>query len=546
MKSIKKEQIEFVTAPYLASAQINYLYSKGAVQAVYGPWDLLCFAKVPVIVAYDDKQFQWTSDEVMLEKLELSREKLEEFSLLWTYPIETFDWSKDLLAVSEAASNKPQVRSTLAKFQTLYKYPIIFDSECVCRTLVKSQKLPKEIEELIGIKLPTKCYLYLLLGLVSGKLLSIISSGKLFEYSYIFKGNTLHGFNLSNKAGNYGVLVSLLKGCMAMRPYIEKFNKLLYIDRIGSVEAIIVGEPSKELYWNITRDKVTKELARQEIKDGQVSALFCIRWLGEVSDKAASLKKTDKLSDTRHARELACHVTLMCLEQRNFISATKGTLSLGDVYKTLPAQFHDEGLLFLELLGYSEFSGFKEKAAREEKVKWLVAEVLSLVSMRTKVGEAEEWNRFVIPKEFAAFLAVAKSAWSSSRDFVEGILFDLFCSTDESKAFDAEEFERAFELLPFRLKPNFLLGLIMLWILNEPESKELIEEANKVFSLGEDIRADVVKGLTFWRSIMIMVSSLYARKDISQDKYELFIDANELLKNKFEVLGIKDNHTIVH
>eukprot|EP00826_Nyctotherus_ovalis_P015249 TRINITY_DN14319_c0_g1_i5.p1 TRINITY_DN14319_c0_g1~~TRINITY_DN14319_c0_g1_i5.p1 ORF type:complete len:236 (-),score=56.06 TRINITY_DN14319_c0_g1_i5:22-729(-) len=212
MKSIKKEQIEFVTAPYLASAQINYLYSKGAVQAVYGPWDLLCFAKVPVIVAYDDKQFQWTSDEVMLEKLELSREKLEEFSLLWTYPIETFDWSKDLLAVSEAASNKPQVRSTLAKFQTLYKYPIIFDSECVCRTLVKSQKLPKEIEELIGIKLPTKCYLYLLLGLVSGKLLSIISSGKLFEYSYIFKGNTLHGFNLSNKAGNYGVLVSLLKG----------------------------------------------------------------------------------------------------------------------------------------------------------------------------------------------------------------------------------------------------------------------------------------------------------------------------------------------
>ena len=47
MADSKKDYLEFAVAPYLASAQIAYLYGEGAVQAVYGPLDLLLFNKMP-------------------------------------------------------------------------------------------------------------------------------------------------------------------------------------------------------------------------------------------------------------------------------------------------------------------------------------------------------------------------------------------------------------------------------------------------------------------------------------------------------------------
>jgi len=512
------KRLEYIVGPYLATTQIYYLYTKGAVQAVYGSLDLLLFPKLPIILSYDDKQFQWTNDEILMEKLKLSKEKLAEFCLLWNYPIESFDYTKDLLSATEVVSNKPQVKFTLSKFQVLYKYPIIFDSECICRSMIKSQKLPKEIEELLGIKLPTKCYLYLFLGLVNGRLLGLMSSGKLFNF--VSKGE----YKL--KGGYYAALITLLKGCIPIRPYIEKLTKVFYIDKVGSMEAIGVNEPSKDLYWNVNKDKITKELMRQNAK---VTAQFCIRWISEVTDKATCLKKIDRFINIRQSRDLLCHVLLIYLEQRNYVSATKGILSLGEAYKALPIEFQDEGLIFIELLMQTEFN---------IEGKELIATVFSLVPIN---GVGEDYT---IPEKYINCLLVVKSVWNAIRELVEGILFSLFCSIDESKMFDVEEFEKAFESLPFKSKPNLLLGSLMLWIFNELESKDLIKEADKVFSLGKDIKLVIMKGYTFWKSIMLIVSSLYNHKAINQDKYQRFINANKLLEDKLETSKIKDNPTL--
>jgi hypothetical protein len=508
MRSSK--QLEYIVSPYLATTQINYLYTKCAVQAVYGPLDLLLFPKLPIILSYDDKQFQWTSDEILIEKLELSKEKLEEYCLLWNYPIDTFDYTKDLLNATEVVSNKPQVKFALTRLEVLYKCPIIFDNECICRSMVKAQKLPKEIEELLGIKLPAKCYLYLFLGLVSGKLLGVVSSGKLFNVDVS---------DCKLKVECYSFLITLLKGSISLRSYIEKLTKIFYIDKVGSADTILVNEPSKDLYWNASKDKISKELARQNNK---VTVLFCIRWISEVAGKGNCLKKIDKFIDIRQARDLLCHVLLIYLEQRNYISPTKGILPLGEACKAFPIDFQDEGLIFIELFVNDklEFEGKK-----------LIAVVFALVSING-VGEVSE--------ELISYSLVVKNVWNIMRELVEGILFSLFCSIDESKAFDIEEFEKAFGSLPFKSKPNFLLGSLMLWMLNEPESKNLVKEAGKIFSLGENTKTEIMKGYTFWKSIMLIVSTLYTHKDINQDKYQHFINANKLLEDKLEALEINN------
>ena len=555
MTDSKKEYLEFIIAPYLASTQISYLYSEGAAQAVHGSLDLLLFSKMPVILSYDDTHFEWTTDELVMQKLGLTREKFEELILLWTYPLETLDRTKDLLQVSEIALSKAKARPGISKLKAVYKYPVIFDSDCVCRTLDKGQKMPRETEEFMGIKLPPKCYLYLLLGLVSGKLLSIIVSGKILDYANVVKNDMLRGFNVNNKAGKYQILLNLLRSSGIMKVYLEKIMKLIYIDRMNNsgIDAPMAGDvPKDPLYWDIGYAKITEEMDRQLIKEGQIGPLFCIKWyVSEVSKalEVRNLKKIEKPKEMKKARELLCHTIFMYLEHRNFLAGDKGVLILGNLYQMIPYEYQNEAMVFFELLAYAGFSGMGEKSATEKKdliSKQLISEIFSLVPMKLKKGSAEDWNEYIVTKEFANFIAVARSAWSACREFVEGLLFTLFCSTDDSKALDVEEFEKTFELLPFCEKPNYLLGNLMIHLLDEAEKQDGKQEEHplagpsKKFVLAEDIVGDIKRGYMFWNCTLNIVSGIYAHKAIDQERYERFVEANKYLEAKLEVLGIKD------
>ena len=542
MKTSKKIQLEFVIAPYLASTQMDYLYNKGAAQAICGPLDLLLSSEFPIIVSYDDKEYQWTTGELIMEKLEITKEQLKEIIILWLYPLDRLDFKEDLMTVSNTSLTKDNVKMNINKLSILYKYPVIFDENCVCRTINKSQELPKESDELLGLKLPTKCYLYLLFGLVSGKLISIISSGKSFEYSNIIKGNRVRSFNLNNKTVKYRILLSLLKGCLSMKPYLEKFSRLIYIDRIGAIDGIILGDLPKELYWNITAEKITEEMKRQSVKDGKINAAFCIKWYGSELIKAvSSFKKIDKFVEIKQSRELLCHAMLMYLEQRNFIIGNMGILILGGLFQIFPVEFQDEGMLFFELLAYAEFSGMREKSTPDKNeliCKQLISEIFSLISMKIKTGSSNDWTDCDVTKEFINFLAIAKTAWGSCRDFTEGLLFHMFCSIDESKALDVEEFEKTFDLLPFGTKPNFLLGPVMLWIFNTSLEDNVLKEAQQKFPMCENIEADIRKGYSFWRNTIQIVTAIHDHKDIDKQNFGYFVEANNLLEKRFESIGL--------
>jgi len=556
MTDSKKDYLEFVVGPYLASAQMAYLYNEGAVQAVHGPLDLLLlYPKLNIIISYDETHFEWTNAELIMKQLDITKEKFEELVLLWTYPPETLENGKDLVTKWENTINKNKSKPSFAKLKALYNYPVIFDSECICRTLEKGQKMPKETEEFMGIKLPTKSYLYLLLGLISQKVLSVMVFGKILEYANVVKNDLLRGFNLNNKAVKYSILLNLLKNTTIMKPYLEKIQKIVYLDRLSApANYAPLNEPPKDpIFWDVAYSKIAEEMDRQFIKENQIGPLFCMKWYINDASKSSdtrSLKKLEKPKEMKKARELLCHTLFMLLENRNYISGEKSVLILGNLYQNILPEFQDEAMIFVELLTYGGLSGINETVISEDKknkiYKQLISEIFSLVSMKLKKGTAEDWNEYSIAKEFANFMTIARSAWSACREFVEGLLFTLFCSTDESKALDIEEFEKAYELLPFGGKPNYLLGLLMLFILDEADKKEdkkaehPLVGPSKKFVLAEDIVGDIKRGYTFWNFALSVVNGIYALQAIDKDKYELFVEANKFLEAKLEQIGIKE------
>jgi hypothetical protein len=505
---------------------------------------------MPVILAYDDTHFEWTTDEIVMNKLGLRREKFEDLILLWSYPLNTIDINKDLLTASEMPLSKARLHPGLSKIKALYTYPVIYDNDCVCRTLEKDQKMPKETEELIGMKLPSKCYLYVLLGLISGKLMSAMTSGKVLEYSNIVKNDSLCEFNAQNKGGKYEILLEMYKNSPALKPYLEKVHKLSYIDNMGkSADIPEDGKIGKDMYWSISQDKIVEEMDRQGIKADQLGTIFCTKWyISDIAESRNYLKKVEKLKDTLRVQDLVCQTIFIYLEKRKFITGSKQTLILGSLYQMCPLEFQDEGLIFFELLAYGGLSGMSKGSSetKDHTSKQLISEVFSLVPMRLKKGSAEDWNEYQVSKEFANFIPLARNSWQASREFMEGLLFTIFCSSDDSRTLDADQFEKAFELLPFWTKPNYLLGLLMVYLLDEADKRENnklehpLANLNKKFGIASDITGDIKRGYNFWNYVMEVMSGLYTPGAIAKERYECFVEANRFLEEKLEVIGIKD------
>ena len=192
------------------------------------------------ILSYDDSIIEWTTSEILMEKLKITKEKADEMIILFTHPFEKRDFLKDPIATAEKMLNDVRVTSRaadLAKLKALYKYPVILDCECACRTIDKTQKMPKETEEFLGMRLPTKCYLYLLLGLINPRFMSILSSGKIAEYSFCCKTPEILQLSTINKSVMYKYLLYNLRNSSLMKPYLEKMIKLQY--RVGMKAPIL-------------------------------------------------------------------------------------------------------------------------------------------------------------------------------------------------------------------------------------------------------------------------------------------------------------------
>ena len=96
--------------------------------------------------------------------------------------------------------------------------------------------MPKETPEFMGIKLPNKSYLYLFLGLVNSGLLSLLVSGKLYEYSYIKKSSDLISFNNRNKNLMFQTVIHILKASAMMKSYVESIPKFVSVQKTGNVD----------------------------------------------------------------------------------------------------------------------------------------------------------------------------------------------------------------------------------------------------------------------------------------------------------------------
>jgi hypothetical protein len=349
-----------------------------------------------------------------------------------------------------------------------------------------------------------------------------------------------------------------------MKLYLEERPKLIYNCGEGNIIDILpLGETKKErilliylyiaLYWDLTQTKIAEEAERQMYKDGKKGALFCTKWfLSEIAkpyETRTALKKIEKPKEMKTAEELLCHSIFMFLEYRKYLLDDKTLLILGNLYKDINPEFQDEIMISLELLLSLGFSGMdiQEKIPIEKKdqiSKQLISEVFSLVPMKLKKTGTDDLNKYPLSKELSKFVSLARNAWIFCREFMEGLLFSLFANTDESKALNIEEFEEAYRLLPFSSKPNYLMGIVISHFLDESEKKS--EKADhplsslaQHFEVAADLLSDIKKAYSFWNTMLGMISSIHQHQGIKAELYDLFVEANKYLEEKFELMGIK-------
>ena len=308
-----------------------------------------------------------------------------------------------------------------------------------------------------------------------------------------------------------------------------------------------------ETFWDISYVKIKEELAKQKLSENEISPLFCLNWfIEDISRQPESriFKKVTRLTGVKKTIELLCVTILSYLECRNYIGGDNTLRILGQLFRNTIIEFQDETMLCFELLTSAGFSGMYTQGVtspllKEALYKRIISEVFSFIPVKLKKGSAEEWNSYQISDEFACFVTLAKNAWTSCREFVENILFILFSSLDDTKAIETDDFEKAYELLPFSKKPNYLMGVAILYLFNPPKTEiEKIDGEHpfkllmKFFPIAHDIVADLKRAYSWWRSVIEMITILHSFNAIEQAQYDQFMGARQYLDEKLEMLGI--------
>lgn len=612
---LRSKGYECLQAPYFAGAQLAHLAEQGVVSTVFGPPGLLLYGVQSVVMHlnFPHATFDWVDLEAVLEKWQISRDQFVDACMLagteycLTYPYLNlghfqpavpgrFNFDAAVYIIKQA----PLI-NWMQTFPTEDMKNDHVDGYCICKVLVQNSpvlhlqdhtirplgagvsgsgppQVPIDFSTIMGEKLPNSLYYLMLNGIISHKLPQALAKGEWTDKSQPLVDTGEFRELLMNVQDYRETALGLIARHLHKRFQQRKILCKAFWDP-HNVRQVLSGSDSnippdartitpqikKGLRWNITKEMLDAEMARQQTR--RVDWKFCLNWHARDCEIDGPLMRgltSDGYPNcSAHTDCIAALVHLMVLENLDLIAQSDGSMTvLGNVLKDSPSQLQGPCLVALEMMKFGLLSGEPFDAAQADrpfpdqvnypradvapkcKAMYLLSRVMSLVPMRLK---ADMWNADV-EFDLTAFHSLVRVLNRALRQLVEASLTSILlrdlprvkllpngfmCSSPKR-----EDHTQTPAVLPSFMLPRACMGIVVKHFLEyEGEPASFQKHLQDKFSCCLQPIEDLKVAFAFWDDLKRCVEAIaepLGAEELSQD----IANASLVLQAQQRRLGI--------
>jgi hypothetical protein len=569
-------KIDFLVAPYTASAQMAYLYQEGYADAIYGSSETLFYRNVDKLIVNVDlnndassRSYQWISKKSVLSELGFSHEQFVEAGVAVgcsltgyvTFPpielvvtggsggITALKVAHDIvqshgslygpvMAFPESADSTPSSSPYSQRFQkalaSIDFQPVLKDSGKV-EPFQNGANTPNDVHEFIGQRLPDEMYFYVSRGLIGRELLDARTSGSLLEYAPL-------------DGGDCRQYKSFIRGLQDLRTKCLSFlvQTLHRYYQFKDISTITWFDPSRPLKF----DRVTPPLYTTVSKpwllvEGPVESN-----LGRLILNLEKEHVTAKEAGTRLISDDEIFAKTMCvtLQAADFVSdkhtltawgkaLAKGLRKSEDLAEPLMVALTlvKDGYLTDNQFDPAYSGGPLRGTPEERKHTLLISRVATHIPLRHKpIGYTGPLSRNLL--SYQSFIS---SQTQTYRWLVESVIVSLFINdnADRLSRENDEQWTSLVKRLPFADIPNIGTGIATKSYLEEVISGgDDIENAKSsfeaMFKQAVDVTADVARGFRLWDALMAAVDEAKSSGIVNEATHEGFASANLWLQSR--------------
>lgn len=519
-----KNQIEFFRAPYLAFAQLSWLYNdEKLIHSIYGGDENLLYNVNRVIFSmnFSSGTFEYIDKKDLLSSLNISNEKFIDISLLSgcyfndTFPIHDsnifqnpniFQKFLDIILKWDKAQNLLMITPNLDFQRNYFRSKVLIENHVIltskCQTqILEVSKCPPFFKDIIGPKLPDDIYFYVSQNIISPFIMNNLITGQLIEQIPLIDTNelrTLSSETLSIQTLAINLILPLLNNLLQ--------NRQIYFIRWFDQKPILLKtQPLKmeKFKFKLDDTEITSSLKKEHKSKSDYQ--FVALKLNQKDEKGD--RQLSKLKEA-HAYILIRTLELLgYYDKENQLNSFGKAISLAKIY---PA----ESLILIELyksknLKNSSFSvpncfiALGDRKDNYEEIQ-LISRVLSLIPM------SFDKNSWKGPADFdlVSFNCFVTNYYKSIRNLTEMILLEsLLTKRVNVPLKKLNEFSIK---LPYYQENNVAMGLISKIILScsNDEIENKMKEIPKLFPNCLNPLKDLKNGIDFWNQFIKIISVL--------------------------------------
>ncbi|KAF3483463.1 XPG I-region protein [Arthroderma uncinatum] len=491
---LQSEGINFIVAPYAASAQLAYLEKDPHrfIDAVFGPAELFFFDVEKIITKMDTelRHFSWVTKSLCQEEFgRLSNEQFLDLGLLLgspflpTFPpFETPGYPGKRVNIREALGmfnsggrNALTLCSQFEEDQRIHEldyadrfkrafmtitHHVIMDVDGKVGPL-DPENASSDLHELIGQRLPEELYFYISKGIMGSRVPNWLTSGELLlslplgaEDTPIYRrllteklppirtqalcllSNSLHRF--------YQTKVINVRAW-----YDDKTDKSIHLKDLPSVKDTISS-------WRIGGKQLPESV--QKLQDNSPLLTFCLSALKEQSFVSKSFSPKDAAALTSK-QEIVSNVTWRFLQLRGYVDTKHQLTSWGKALESALSSLNpsdnleEPTFLAIELIRlgilnakdwFPNISGGPMRGSDEEQQHNLL---ISRVACFGKIQHKPIGYSGPLSRQLLSFRSLVSTVRATLRDLIEVILATLLLSGEASR--DREDWAELGLSLPF-------------------------------------------------------------------------------------------------
>lgn len=548
--------IEYMIAPYTASAQLAYLAAgpEEHIDAIYGSSDVLVYQVDRVVTSIDlsARTFQWVNKKAVLSELGFTNDQFLEAAIACgcelnptTFPpIDHMAASQPLVAGIHLKVSQDLVRTQSSLYaavmtfpypDNVVNYPERFRKAVSCALFqpvfkssgraepIENDEVPNDIHEFIGQRLPDELFFYLSKGLIGPELLDAITSGLYLINAPLDGGSSkeYHSFTLH-----------LQKLRSQSLSYLSQTLHRYY--QVKPTKTILWSDPAREL----PIDKITPPLHVQIASSWKVTQnlptasspsrriLKLLSLLDNADFVRATLAKPDGIKPEfifTSDDQLISNVLFRFFQTADFISASHALTPWGFILKQAIKEnptLTEELIISLSLLkaGYLTSEPFEPAysggplrgTAEERRHMLLISRLATHISLHhNPIGFTGPLSRSLL--SFQSLMADQIRAY---RVLVEAILVSSLANGEIDRlSKDDGDWSALVKALPFTSIPSAATGIAMKsyleeLVLNETSTKlnpstrtQAQESLKTIFKQAVDVPKDIDTAFKLWDAV---------------------------------------------